>query len=398
MVDGASDSFLDDMIGAAQIKFKGNVFTGDTTRMVVVEPRSLAQQWLIDSNGWPLQSIVTFAGMKKSFKTTTLLEVCGEFVREPYQGKAVLVHCETKWSTSKVTGLLGELAKKILTPAAEGIDQERGWQPMLSHFLDYMESNAPDTLFFGGVDAITSPPTEEMEGKIEESGAGVGRSFQDKAAVLTTYTSWLAKRIIGFPWIICLTNHLKENLKAINGIKSYHTPGGVAPGFFTSLDIRLKRTKEIDKAGITGAEINWSVNDSSIGKDKRNLIVPVYESYDEAGSQITWFDWETALVRLLMELQSSTTTYADLKNVCKIVEYPSSPWPLYGCQQLGVDREKAIAEKWTATKLGAAIQTNPEMRAAVQKALRIQMHEVWTPAYDWKRVEKTKKVKKSVEE
>lgn len=378
------------MLAAAKIKFKNNIFTGSESRMIVVEPYSIAQQWCIDSNGWPLQSVITLSGMKKTFKTTTALDFAGLFVKPPVNGKAVVVHCEGKWSDTKVRGLLGEHAAKLITPRAEGIDNEAGWQPMVSHFLNYMEENAPDMPFFVGVDAITGPPTKEMESKIEETGAGIGRSFQDKAQVITTYTSYLSTRIVGFPWIVFLTNHLKEDTNSVGFGKSYHTPGGVAPGFYTSLDIRLRRGKDIDKAGLTGAEIVWEVFLSSIGRDKRRIDVPVFEGYDEAGNSTTWFDWDTALVRLILELQSNTSVYAELKEACQLVEYSATPWPVYSCKQLGITREKAITEKWTAPRIGAALQTDPDMRSKLQTALRIPIHQVWHPGVDWQRNEKRK--------
>jgi hypothetical protein len=148
-----------------------------------------------------------------------------------------------------------------------------------------------------------------------------------------------------------------------------------------SVEIRVKNVGAIDKAAYEGAYLQLQTHLNSLGRDKRRIKVPYIEGYHADDTQMAYFDWAEALILLILELQENVIMRERLSAVLggPIVEYPKpGSGKVYTCQALGIDRSKAIEEGVSAAVLGKLLQSaNPELRKALQAAMRIQPAVVW---------------------
>jgi hypothetical protein len=396
---------VDAIFAAGQQKFKTtDMFFGDELedRMFVVEITALALQWLIDSNGWPLQSMVTLSGFPKSMKSSASQMIGTHFIREPYGGGAVIVHNEGKFSPSKLRAIARDMAKRFLVQGRGSVEDS---QEALSFYVDALRAQRerihkalkakkadlekdaelralreshlyPFCLI---LDSLTGSQTEEMIGKVADEGHGVGRTFQDRSLVVTTFMNATVPRLIGLPVMFLSVNHLKEAPVSNGppGATKRYNPGGVAPGFFTSLDIQTRRQDEKSSGGRKIVNLQWYVNHSSIGRDHRKITVPYVETYGEQNQQLDYFDWDSALV-LLLEQLSGDGVYSDLKEYAGLRRIERRGGDVFVCKCMGIDEDQALEGDWTSEKLGYALQQDADIRDRLQYLLRIQKHKLFT--------------------
>lgn len=402
---------LSRLVDASRKRFGGAVLTGTEMdrRIVVVEPYGLAFQHLIDSTGLPLQSFITLAGKPKSYKSSALLELARTFQSQPYNGMAIVIHTEGKYSPSKVRSILGSRSDELLIVPASSVSE---WQKAAGYYLNWVReqsiairkankkgarnvneqdkgAHVPPLIIL--IDSLTGAQTEAVGEQIVDNNESVGRAFPERAMQITTWLNTWASKLIGLPVLVVGSNHLKQDLATgPSGIPGHHTPGGAAVGFHTSLEIWVKCGLEKRRGGRVIKELQWKINFSSIGRDDRKIVIPYVEGYDDDGNQLDFFDWDDALVRLILELQTKTTDYPGLKDEYHIVAQSGEGGPYYSCKQLGVTPDDAIDSKISGSQLGRVLQTDPNHRARLQKLLRVQTRNLWSPESDLGELEEKK--------
>lgn len=402
---------MDMLTESSHKQFKDRVYTADAryNKQVGIEPYALAWQWLTHSNVIPLQAIVHIAAEPKSRKTTLLLEMIRWFINDTVSGKGVYIGTEGKINALLLRSLLMELMARLeMHDAASVEDPTVGWQAFATGWLkkvrgimiklaqarkdtsklaDYQHGFLSPVLL--GVDSIGGVQSEDMREKVEANKHG--KTFQERAMLNTQWLNTWSSGITGLPVTVVLVNHEKPGMNAFETT----TPGGISPGFHCSLDIRCKRSggdevKAMDPYGATRVTtLQWKVYYSSIGRDGRTLYVPLCDGYDPNDNQVQWFDWDTALVDLMIRLQEDPE-YDKLREAgYAIKEYNAGNKGLfYGCEAMKItSKEEAAAfagEARTGSRkavVGRFLQTTAEHRAALQKLMRIQMFQVWHPGF-----------------
>lgn len=403
MSESKSASFLDKLKGANSKYFgKKKMYVGTDKRVVGLEPYSLALQYLIDLEVIPLQSIIVLAGEPKSYKTSALLELCRmPMILEDPPGFGVVINTEGKWSNSKAESMLRHNSDQIIIYQAASIQE---WQQVASTQLKFLKDTidkkesiknkksktAEDKELldmvippmFVGIDSLTGSQTDNIKDKVHAAGHGE-KTFQDRSLVNWQWFNTWSSDLVGLPASVIITQHLKAKIDGNpTGLPIMVTSGGTGGSFMCSLEIRTKKIKEISKADYEGARLKWQTYHSSLGRDRRAIEIEYIETYDESGSQIAYFDWDTALVDCIME-HKSEKLYRDRIQECvgNIVEYSKKGvGSVYTCDALGIDKEKATQDNITAPVLGAMLQQpGSEMRKKLKEALLIQPCEIWTP-------------------
>jgi RecA/RadA recombinase len=363
-----------------------------------VEHYSIALQYLLDSNIVPLQNMMAICGPAKTYKTSALLEFCKLFVSDPVNGSAVFINTEGKMSTTKVPSLLRDNAPRLVMMPASSVQE---WQERATFVLNTIKETQEkvDAAKTGRsnkefkdfkirptilcIDSLIGAQSDMMIDMVTKEGFAPGKTYQDRASLFTQWLSTWASKLTGLPVFVLMSNHLKDAIGVSGpGGPGKMTPGGSATGFHVSYEIYVSRIKDIDKANCEGAELQWKVNKSSLGQDKRKITIPYYETYDETGKQIAWYGWDEALCRLIIELQEESK-YKELRELCGMQEIPKTGFgKVYTCNCLGIDRKKALEETCTAEVVGGALQKDPELREKLRSILHVTKHQVWHPEFE----------------
>lgn len=400
--------FFSKMLDTSEKHFgKKGLHVSKQQRIVGIEPYSLAFQWMTDLQVLPMQSIVCVSGMPKSYKTSTLLEFCSWFML-PFQhvipdykyepGVGAIVHTEGKWSPSKVTSMLKELSDRLVVMPANSVED---WQEKASTYLNFMrdtilkkreaiEKKAKNSEYKDmrippmllGIDSLTGSQSENIQETVKSEGHG-SKTYQDRAMINWQWLGTWGSNLVGMPVTVVISNHLKDAINTNGGPPQQITGGGSGPGFGCALEIRVKNIGEIKKTYYEGAKLQWRCHFNSYGRDKRKIDIPYLESYDANDNQVAKYDWDTALVDLIVgELFESSMYKERVKSITgDITEYNKGGFgAVYACEALGIDKERALEEEISSEKLGQMLQKpGSEIRTSLQKALRIQPCEIWTP-------------------
>lgn len=409
MSKGTKSSFIDTLLSANEKQFGKNVIVGTDRRIVGIEPYSLAFQYLIDLEVFPLQSIVVIAGEPKSYKTTAMLEIQKMAMSlDPVPGVGVVINTEGKWSHSKAGSVLGACGENLIVIPAPSIEK---WQEAATHTLKTMKDHVeklntirekkrltaeekallemPVPPMIVGVDSLVGSQSESIKEEVMKEGHGK-KTFQDRAMLNAQWFATWTSDIVGIPASVVVTNHLRDKIDNTGGMSIKITSGGVSTTFMCSLEIRTKRIGEISKAAYEGAKLRWTTYFSSLGRDKRSIDINLIETYDSSGRQVTYFDWDEALLNLLVEggtsksgLQSGGVFGEALQELFggKIKSSAvTGVGKVYSCEAMGISTAKAKEELITAQVMGRILQDpNGPWREKLKKAMRIQPAEVWTP-------------------
>ena len=397
--DGAPVSLIDSYLSNARTDLKSTIYTASEhgSRIVGIPIHPIALAWLIHCDVMPLQSIITLNAEPKSYKTSTVFDFMRMFsITPPFDGMGIYINTEGKLSPTKITSLIPQpYVDRIQVHSARGTDGPDGWQSYATYHLEHITKimgdiakrrKAGEKTFMPpvvmAIDSIGGTQTEEVADKISDNAQG--RGYQNRAYLNTMFLNSWSARMIGLPVLLIFVNHLKD---AMDGFGKT-TPGGVAAGFHTSLEIRIRRVpgKEAKKFNGVPAEITkleWHVYFSSIGRDGRKIELKYIDTYDEAGNQICWFDWHEALVTLLLKLQK-TPEYPELEGLVGIeVHEAGNLGQLYTCKLAGITtKEQAKEMKMNASALGHLLQTTPEFHSLITSALRIQRFNHWFPDFE----------------
>jgi len=278
--------FMEQMIKATK---KHNALQGADKLVVGLEPYGLVLQYLMDLQVFPLQAVVLFSGLPKTYKTSTLLEICNMFLTNgTAPGFASINHTEGKWSNSKVRSQIQdpEVRERLHVVKATSIEE---WQQAATSVLNTIKSASekkleaikkkaktsaykdmviPPTII--GVDSLTGSQTNAIKDKIVKDGHGA-KTFQDRAMLIWQWLDTWSSDIVGLPATVVITQHLKDKIDAnpmARGPK-HTTAGGTGGDYHTSLEIRASKIKEIAGADWEGAELMWKTHFNSLGRDNR---------------------------------------------------------------------------------------------------------------------------------
>lgn len=385
-------SFVSGLLASNQKKLgQKNVFVGTNNRVIGMEPYSIALQYLMDLEVFPLQSIISIAGEAKCYKTSGLIEFCSMAMQDIYNGIGIIINTEGKWSDSKVKSMLGDRAEKLTVIHATSVEE---WQLAGTNTLNYVKDAVVDYKakkgpvvppIVIGVDSLTGSQSLKIKEEVEKEGFGK-KTYQDRAQINSMWFRSWGSELVGLPVTVVVSQHLLDKIDGnATGLPIKTTAGGTTTGFMCSMEIRVQNAGDIKKAASEGAYLTWRMHYNSLGRDKRRIKIPYIETYDSNDAQKAYFDWDEALIILLLDLFENNTDLRDrLKAVLgNVVEYPKpGVGKVYTCDKLNITRTTALEDNITASVLGKLIQSNPDLRSDIKKALRIQSGVKWTPDLD----------------
>lgn len=396
----AVPAFMSKLIEANEKKYgKRGVVAGTKQLTVGIEPYSLALQWLMDLQVIPLQSIIVMAGEPKTYKTSALLELCKmAMLLAPTPGVGVVINTEGKWSPSKAKSMLGELSDLFQVLNAKSVEE---WQEKATTALmlmkdviqkkndakkrgakssEYKDMVIPPMVL--GIDSVTGSQSEHVKENVQSDGFGK-KTYQDRAMIIWQWLGTWSAELLGMPVMVVLAQHLKDKIDNQSTIPMKVTSGGSGGGFMCSMEIRVKNIKEIKTAKHEGALLQWRMNFNSYGRDKRKITIPFIETYDDNEEQMSYFDWDTALVSLIREMQEEAPSMRErLANVLgEFNEHTKTGvGAVYSCETLGIDKKQAMEENITSVEMGKRLQAyDGGLREQLRQALRVQPAAHWTP-------------------
>ncbi len=230
-----------------------------------------------------------------------------------------------------------------------------------------------DFPFMIGLDSIMGSACQGVVDKIWTDGHA-SKNFAEEANLIKTYLQSVPQFLSHWPASWVYTNHLKTKPNAsAPWITDKRTPGGAAIKFCSMFELTFE-TKEKDKSNKIDDNVGTTViitpTKNSSGESQWPVAVNVlWWNDEETGEQITVWDWHSATVEILRSqtgaMKTAVEGVVDIHSVNVGGRTASS-------DALGLDKAS-----WS--EIGKAIETNDEMRQALNKLFGIRKRRPWRP-------------------
>lgn len=380
------DQFLKSALQEAQKEFgsdKVYVAAEHEKKQAGVFLPHLALRWLVDSNVWPLQRITNSGGKPATFKSAFSFELERFFL----ESGGVVRHIDTeqKLSSSFMRAIIpdkffaDDMSKRLIIGQATSIND---WQKRISFEADRLTAlieevkRKPSFPSIWVVDSLLGSSSEESMKYVAEEGEGQGRGWTDASILIANYLRGLTSTLLGLPVTLHMVNHEKDDMSG----KGTRRPGGVAPDFHATIDIRFQlgdRTGDkysgkgiVDRKDVQGKSITMSIRKSSQGPDiGRQICVPFFWWYDESNTQRAKWDWDSATTGLLLNNKTA------LKDIIEVSVAPAARGAdRYYSSTLGISKDDAVL----SSEFGAALEAKHDVLSGVETALHIQQHQIYS--------------------
>jgi RecA/RadA recombinase len=385
-----SESFKS-MLDAQRAKLGSkNVFMASDSQELNpgVEIPGFAMRYLLDMNVLPLSKLYGIAGSPMSQKSSFGFEVV-RWIQNA-GGYGSLIEAEgKKYSEDLIRSIIGEEAfdNRFAVAPVQTIDEA---QLALSAALSHYEATGTKTFLSAlmldsltGVDTAAVGEKTIKQGHSSSNPASMARAWSD-------YFRFFSSQMSQHPFVFLVINHLKDKIN-MGGMPTYGppqktTPGGDSQLFHASVYLYLSReSAKIEKRQyryIGGEKTDCDENvasikifnrKSSLGVHGRSISVEFVWEHDSEGRQKSYFDWDSATCKLLLELQdekSSAFQYAKLKDLLDITEGKTGNRTTYSSEKLGLTGSEEY-------EIGKAIHNSPEMFSLVQKFFHIKQRPIW---------------------
>lgn len=357
----------------------------DAAKMVVgIELPAFSLMYLCGSNIIPFSKIIMFAGPPQSYKSALMYFFQGMIATAPPgDGNALLVETEGgKYSVTLIRSLMTPLVtdnilQLVTVPTVE--EAQNKITQTLKLYDNPKFKNVPTAI---GLDSLTGNVTDEKYKQIDKEG----HAEQDYARTAILWSDYLRKvssTLVGLPVILFVTNHLKDKIGArIPGQKT--TPGGQGQYFHSTLYFYITKTGGSErKTYMLNGErldreqrirsIEVQCKKSSWGEDGVKVAVDMVWYFNERDEQVTYFDWETSTVELLLAHQTkvkASNPKVKLSDLCDITVQRSSNLTLYKSERMKL-------EDVESHELGAAIHADKALMGELMELFHIPKYRVW---------------------
>ncbi len=312
------------------------VYVGDESDALVqvIDVPSIALEFFLGQNGWPLSLIYQIVSETGSFKSAFLAEVGRWFYK--YGGFLSVMEAESKFNPEWYRSILGRqiFRKDMPLYRCDSID---GWQDSLTFAITDLQQymigtkgqRGPGRVFPAcfGVDSVMGKGARESADKIlgklkadgarDASGKGsAGRDFPVEAGNIAKYMRNFPELLNNWPFCVVLVNHLRLNKNEMGGVDR-NKAGGKQIDFQESFEIELtkKTRKPISCADWQGHEVHMTLHKNSFSGGGRMIATRIlwWHEPDEKRPgkyrQKTVWDWDWSTVWTLNQLRNSD--YAD---------------------------------------------------------------------------------------
>lgn len=350
-------------------------------------------QWVIGSSTvLPCQRYFGVSGVKKSYKSTLMIEIGNWFM----EAGGVHSHLDTEHKTSPVMldamtwhrpglshfeGAIPRVFKEV------GSIEE--WQTLVTAAIETARSEGVVKAgnrepMFITVDSLTGRANEGADVELRKEGASAERGFPVSANQITRYLETL--NLMGTITAVGWVQHLKKSMEQTGGYggPDMKEKGPSAAEFSCSTHLRITKGASIHMAShplapirqdlpVEGNTLWVKCNMTCIGPGERTLAVDLLWQHvpQEDGStrQVMWFDWEGALGRLLVNMKYSDKFKPklykqDRERLDAALKFTQLKTTTVKCDELGI-------ENGTHAELGKAIMDNDDVRRRVSNFLGI---------------------------
>lgn len=336
---------------------------------------SLAARYLLQANIFPLSRFTQLRGEFSAGKSAMLMEIMRWF--NVYGGGAIMIDTENKNSETMLDGMLGhnaEYRKRTFVVKAQSVED---WQKKYVGFCQKIHAQtdaASDRVFpvCIGVDSISAVEVDRRVDKVAEEGhAAAGHPYLARNLSDFMRTA-LVPTLRHYPIAFVATNHLKEEINSMGfGPPKKYAPGGASLDYYPTLILDMQRTSRntLQAGRAEGQSVRITATKNNLGAPGRKVVVnlmwynEIVPCQDKHGNesyknqQFHYWDWHTATIRLLMELQDEANKKlpagmdpklpALLRQVCDL-EYKhgtkNAETPLVFSKALGISKQEAVSE------------------------------------------------------
>lgn len=360
--------------------------TSDRMAVVAIPVQSLAMQYMLGCEGIPFGRMVQIVGSEGSYKSTLMYELMRWYVTAG--GLAILIETESKDSGDIRNAILNWDPDKMRNVATTSVTSTKEWMAYITNVFKYyrtlMTENKQYIPLLVALDSVTATASEASLEKIGDEGFASG-SFPTLARDLSEYFKVMPDNVNNFPYTFAWINHVKPGTDSSMYSRG-KIPGGKALAYYNSLTIHLGKKKTAEAAnGTVTHTLEMTTWKNSFGREGRKFDVDViwYHQEDDDVSTRCYFDWDGADIKFLLKLQDGVDIGAELRDkikeiaqlkTCKVGVKPG----VYS-EALGITKE----EPMTYPQAGKVLHDNPEVMAAIKKALYIKPVSEFTPGGDY---------------
>jgi RecA/RadA recombinase len=367
---------------------------------------SLAARYLLQANIFPLSRFTQLRGEFSAGKSAMLMEIMRWF--NVYGGGAIMIDTENKNSETMLDGIMGhneEYKKRTFCVKAQSVED---WQKKYMGFCQKIHAQADnaDKAFpvCIGVDSISAVEVDRRVEKVAEEGhAAAGHPYLARNLSDFMRTA-LVPTLRHYPIAFVATNHLKEEINSMGfGPPKKYAPGGASLDYYPTLILDMSRISRntLQSGRAEGQAVRITATKNNLGAPGRRVVVnlmwynEIIPTKDKAGNdsfknqQFHYWDWHTATVRLLMELQDEANKKlpagmdpklpALLRQVCDL-EYKhgtkNAETPLVWSNALGITKQAALPE----VEVSMALEQNPKIMGVLHGLLGVNEYLVCDPA------------------
>ena len=386
--DKALGNMMQGMQQAARNRFNAqSVFASskDMSQVVVGIPMpSLALEYAIGNDVWPLSSLVQIAGKWGSCKSTLAYEIFRWFYE--FGGRSILLDTESKYNP--------ELARNVMRSGDDGnamiynrCESLEDWQARMQWYVDefkrLMEGTTaepgpgrvfPVCIGLDSVKAATSIREQEKVRKAGHADLGYATEANFNGKFLTNWK----KNIDYFPFSVVLVNHLKEKADDMGNMREY-TPGGDLISFLQAIELRTSVwARKISNSQFEGIGVRITCAKNSLAPSFRSIKArflwwsELNEETQDFDQYHAW-DWNWATVNMLYEVDTKGKgpEKSQLKALGWKITFKSPTaevGALANVPMLG--HAKSDWVPWQ--EVGQQIHDNPEVMSLLRKGLGVR--------------------------
>jgi RecA/RadA recombinase len=369
---------------------------------------SLAARYLLQANIFPLSRFTQLRGEFSAGKSAFLIEIMRWF--HVYGGGAIMIDTENKGSPTMMSGIFGHnqqyMARTKVTTAASVEEWQKKYMGFCQAIHKQIDAeNAPDRVIpiCIGVDSISAVEVDRRVEKVADEGhAAAGHPYLARNLSDFMRTA-LVPTLRHYPIALVATNHLKEEINSMGfGPPKKYAPGGASLDYYPTLilDMSKASAKNITGGRYEGQSVRIAATKNNLGAPGRKIVVNLMwyndivagrdangeETY--SNKQYHYWDWHTATIRLLMDLQAADKKPqpgtdpklpALLRQICDL-EYKhgtkNAEVPLVFSSALGISKQDALSE----VEASMALESNKKVMGLLHGILGVNDYPVCDPA------------------
>lgn len=368
---------------------------------------TLAARYLLQANIFPLSRFTQLRGEFSAGKSALLIEIMRWF--HMYGGGAIMIDTENKGSPTMMSGLFSHNQQYISRTRIKTAASVEEWQ---KHYMEFCQAihkqvdaaNAPDRVIpiCIGIDSISAVEVDRRVEKVADEGhAAAGHPYLARNLSDFMRTA-LVPTLRHYPIALIATNHLKEEINSMGfGPPKKYAPGGASLDYYPTLILDMSKASQKNiPPRYEGSSIRITATKNNLGAPGRKIVVnllwynEIVPAVDKNGNetfknqQFHFWDWHTASIRLLMELQAGDGKPVPgmdpklpglLKQVCDL-EYKhgtkNAETPLVFSKALGISKQDAVSE----VEASIMLEDNPKVLGMLHGLLGVNDYTICDPA------------------